>query len=114
MFEDFLSVLNNRLADVRWKTAGRVKFFDVVKGFGFITPADGSPDVFVHQTSIHAEGFRSLAEGEDVEFDTEHDPRKGKYFAINVSGPNGAFVQGAPPQSKKPMGNRRDSRYEDR
>jgi cold shock CspA family protein len=78
-----------------------------VKGFGFITPADGSADVFVHQTSIHAQGFRSLAEGEDVEFDVEHDPRKGKYFAVNVTGPNGGFVQGAPPQQKRPMGTRR-------
>jgi 'Cold-shock' DNA-binding domain len=42
-------------------SSGTVKWFDTKKGFGFIVPADGSPEVFVHQTVIHAEGFRSLA-----------------------------------------------------
>jgi hypothetical protein len=41
--------------------SGHVKWFDVKKGFGFITPEDGSADIFVHQSSVHAEGFRSLA-----------------------------------------------------
>jgi cold shock CspA family protein len=47
-------------------TSGNVKWFNVEKGFGFITPADGGADLFVHQTNIHAEGFRSLGEGEEV------------------------------------------------
>lgn len=78
------------------KLTGKVKFFDVSKGFGFITPDDGTPDVFVHQTAIHAKGFRSLGEGEQVEFDIQADPARGKTFAVNVTGPEGDFVQGAP------------------
>ena len=47
---------------------GKVKWFDFKKGFGFIVPDDGSADVFVHQTSIHADGFRSLAVRETLFF----------------------------------------------
>ncbi len=83
------------------RVTGTVKFFDVVKGFGFIRPADGSADVFVHQTSIHSEGFRSLAEGESVEYSLEMDTKKGKTFASNVTGPDGKYVQGAPRQERR-------------
>jgi CspA family cold shock protein len=48
---------------------GTVKWFNDTKGFGFVTPADGSADVFVHHTSIQSEGYRSLAEGAEVEFE---------------------------------------------
>mmetsp|Transcript_21731 Transcript_21731/g.25879 ORF Transcript_21731/g.25879 Transcript_21731/m.25879 type:complete len:126 (-) Transcript_21731:196-573(-) len=73
---------------------GTVKWFSTEKGFGFIVPDDGSPDVFVHQTSIKAEGFRSLADGESVEFDTETDPSTGKTKASIVTGPGNTNVQG--------------------
>jgi CspA family cold shock protein len=53
---------------------GTVKWFNDAKGFGFIT-RDGAPDVFVHHTAIIAEGFRSLAEGEKVEFDVVQGPK---------------------------------------
>ena len=51
------------------RTRGTVKWFNDQKGFGFITPEEGGKDCFVHHTAIQADGFRTLKEGEAVEFD---------------------------------------------
>ena len=51
------------------RTTGRVKWFNDQKGFGFITPDGGERDCFVHHSAIQMQGFRTLAEGDKVEFD---------------------------------------------
>jgi len=62
---------------------GTVKWFNAEKGFGFIEPDDGSKDVFVHQTSIQTEGFRTLDEGSKVSYETEASDKGPR--AINVT-----------------------------
>ena len=54
---------------------GTVKWFSDQKGYGFVTPEDGSKDVFVHHTAIQGEGFRSLREGQQVEFEITQGPK---------------------------------------
>lgn len=64
---------------------GKVKWFNDQKGFGFITPEDGSKDLFVHHSSILADGFKTLAENQEVEFDvqeSEKGPRAANVKAV--------------------------------
>ena len=54
---------------------GIVKWFNSAKGYGFITPQDGTADVFVHHTAIDCEGYRSLDEGQAVQYEVERTPK---------------------------------------
>ena len=65
------------------KATGTVKFFNAMKGFGFITRDDGQPDAFVHISAVERSGMRSLNEGDRLQFDIEVD-RRGKYSAVNL------------------------------
>jgi len=56
-------------------STGTVKWFNSSKGYGFIVPEDGSDDVFVHYSNIEADGFKSLDEGQKVEFETAEGPK---------------------------------------
>jgi CspA family cold shock protein len=66
------------------KASGTVKFFNSMKGFGFITRDDGQPDAFVHISAVERSGLGALNEGDRVEFDIEVD-RRGKYSAVNLA-----------------------------
>jgi cold shock protein len=63
------------------KETGTVKWFSDQKGYGFIA-RDGKPDVFVHHSCIEAQGFRSLAEGEMVEFEVEQGPKGAQAISV--------------------------------
>ncbi|XP_043711990.1 glycine-rich protein 2-like isoform X2 [Telopea speciosissima] len=75
------------------RSTGVVKWFNGQKGFGFIAPDDGSDDLFVHQTSIRTDGFRTLSDGEQVEFEIERGD-DGRTKAVDVTGLNGSDVSG--------------------
>jgi CspA family cold shock protein len=63
---------------------GTVKWFNATKGFGFIAPAGGSKDVFVHITALERAGIRSLPDGQAVTYDVEQD-RNGRESAVNLA-----------------------------
>ena len=65
-------------------TTGTVKFFNTDRGFGFITPEDGGPDVFVHISALEAAGIQSVSEGDRLSFDAVMDQRRGKTNAQNI------------------------------
>ena len=74
---------------------GTVKWFNAEKGYGFITPDDGSDDVFVHFSAIVAEGYKKLLEGQKVTFDTEPDPRGAKGITAIVRKSKGQDIEAA-------------------
>lgn len=63
---------------------GTVKFYNQSKGFGFISPEDGSKDLFVHVSAVEAAGMRSLNEGQRVSFDVQPDARGPKAVNLQV------------------------------
>jgi len=69
--DDFFEILKNKLEDDDNKKRGRVKWFSEEKGYGFISPEDGGDDVFFHYSVIQLKGFKTLSEGQLVEFNDE-------------------------------------------
>ncbi|MES2096430.1 MAG: cold-shock protein [Pseudomonadota bacterium] len=67
------------------KATGTVKFFNAMKGFGFIQRDDGQPDAFVHISAVERAGMTNLNEGDRLEFELEVDNRRGKYAAVNLT-----------------------------
>jgi CspA family cold shock protein len=64
---------------------GTVKWFNSVKGYGFIAPADGGKDVFVHATAVERSTLGSLNEGQTINYEIERDARSGKESAVNLT-----------------------------
>lgn len=66
--------------------SGKVKWFSDQKGYGFITPDEGGKDLFVHHTEIQSEGFRTLKEGQAVEYETIQDTKGPKATKVQIKG----------------------------
>ena len=76
------------------KYTGSVARWNNSKGFGFITPAEGGDDIFVHQSELVMDGYRCLNEGEQVEYQHMHDDQSGRVKAHQVTGPGGNPLKG--------------------
>lgn len=85
--------------------AGKCKWFNVLKGFGFLVPEDGGPEVFVHQSVLRMPGFRSLDEGEEVEFLAEETTRG--WEATFVTGSAGSPIKGS---KVRPIGKKKNKK----
>ena len=79
------------------KVTGTVKWFNIKSGFGFITPSDGSDDIFVHRSSIIDEGIRDLNDGEKVTYKVVLEDGKNKAANVHVE----ASADGQPPQKPR-------------
>jgi len=80
---EYRGVIPRRIGNM---ATGRVKWFNDAKGFGFITQDGGGEDVFCHHTAIQADGFRSLAEGQKVEFDVARGPKGLQAQNVRITG----------------------------
>jgi CspA family cold shock protein len=97
--------------------SGTVKFFNPAKGFGFISPDDGSADVFVHVSALERSGLNELNDGDQVTFELEQDRKSGKLAAVDLEVTGSAPAQrrtapsfapqarrGGPPERDRPSG----------
>ncbi len=64
---------------------GTVKWFNTQKGYGFIETENGGDDIFVHISAVEKSGLRGLNDGDKVSYDIQHDKKKGKDSAVNIS-----------------------------
>lgn len=76
----FLNAIERKIV----MTVGTVKFFNMTKGFGFIQPDNGGPDVFVHISAVERSGLHSINEGQKLSFDAVKNDRNGKIAAENL------------------------------
>ena len=70
--------------EVKAMPTGTVKWSDATKGYGFIQPEDGSPDIFVHVSAVERAGMDTLREGQRVSYEEQRDPKRGKSSAENL------------------------------